>query len=70
MNKCRVLNVDGNCILKGYRSFDYYYKLISSIICHKTTLDNTDLWYQKLGLLNYKLITKIVKTGSVKEVQC
>ena len=66
MNKCRVLNVDRNCILEGHRSFDHCYKLTSSIICHKTTLDETELWHQKLGHLNYRLFTRIVKTSIVK----
>ena len=66
--KCRILDVDGNCILEGYRSSDHCYKLTSSIICHKTTLDDTKLWHQKLGHLNFKLLTKIVKTGAIKGV--
>ncbi|KAH9780169.1 hypothetical protein KPL71_007985 [Citrus sinensis] len=67
-NKCRILDVDGNCILEGHRSSDYCYKLTSSIVCHKTTLDDTELWHQKLGHLNYKLLTRIVKTGALKGV--
>ena len=42
-NKCCVLDVDGNCILEGHRSSDHCYKLASSIVCHKTTLDDTEL---------------------------
>ena len=41
MNKCRVLDVNGNCILEGHRSYDHCCKLTSSIVCHKTTLDDT-----------------------------
>ncbi|KAH9743540.1 hypothetical protein KPL70_003341 [Citrus sinensis] len=67
-NKCRVLNVDGNCILEGHQSSDHCYKLTSSIVCHKTTLNDTELWHQKLGHLNYRLLTRIVKTSAVKGV--
>ncbi|KAL9454229.1 hypothetical protein AB3S75_009761 [Citrus x aurantiifolia] len=42
-NKCRTLDVNGNCILEGHRSSDRCYKLTSLIICHETTLDNTEL---------------------------
>ena len=67
-NKCRILDVDGNCILEGHRSSDHCYKLASSIIYRKTTLDDTESWHQKLGHLNYRLLTRIVKTDAVKEV--
>ena len=67
-NKCRVLYVDENCILKGHRSYDHCYKLTNSIIFHKTTLDDTKLWHQKLGHLNYILLIRIVKIGAIKGV--
>ena len=56
-NKCRVLDVDGNYISEGHRSSD-----------HKTTLDDTELWHQKLGHLNYRLLPRIMKTYVVKGV--
>ena len=68
MNKCRIHDVDGNCILEGHRSSDHCYKLISSIICHKTTLDDTELCHQKVGHMNFRLLTIIVKAGAVKRV--
>ena len=67
-NKCRVLDVNGNYILEGHQSSYHCYKLTSSIICHKTTLDDTELWHQKLGHLNYRLFTRTVKIGAVKRV--
>ncbi|KAH9779116.1 hypothetical protein KPL71_007601 [Citrus sinensis] len=54
--------------LEGHRSSNHRYKLTSSIVCHKTTLDDTELWHQKLGHLNYKLLARIVKTCAVKGV--
>ena len=67
MNKCHVLNVDGNYILEGHRSSDHCYKWTSLIICHKT-LDDKELWHQKLGHLNYRLLTRIAKIDAVKGV--
>ena len=40
-NKCRILDVDGNFISEGHRSSYHCYKLTSSIIFHKTTLNDT-----------------------------
>ena len=37
-------------------------------MCHKTTLDDTELWHQKLGHLNYRLLTRIMKIGAIKGV--
>ena len=65
-NKCHVLDVDGNCILEEHQSSNHCYKLTSLIICHKTTLNDTNLSHQKLGHLSYKLLTKIVKTSAIK----
>ena len=67
-NKCHVLDVDGNYILEGHCSSYHCYKLTSSIICHKTILDDTELWHRKLSHLNYRLLTRIVKIGVVKRV--
>ena len=54
--KCRVLDIDRNCIMEGYRSSNHYYKLISPIIFHKTTLDDTimasKVWSFELQVTN------------------
>ena len=35
---------------------------------HKISLDKTEIWYQKLGHLNYKSLTKIVNVGVVRGI--
>ena len=67
-DNCKVLNRSGEVVLEGSRSSDNYYKLIHSHTCHTTSLDNIDLWHQKLGHLNFKNLTKIVNTGAVRGI--
>ena len=65
---CKVLNKTGKVVLEGSRSSDDCYKLIHSHTCHTTSLENIDLWYQKLGHLNFKNLTKIVNAGAVRGI--
>ena len=58
-SKCQVFNKKGEYILEGTRSSDHCYKLIQSITCHKATFDENEIWHQKFGHLNYKLLTKL-----------
>ena len=47
------------------KSFDNCYKLLQPHIYHKTSLDEIEIWHQRLGHLNYKNLTKIVNAGVV-----
>ena len=67
-DNCKVLNRSGEVVLEGSQSSDNCYKLIHSHICHTTSLDNIDLWHQKLGHLNFKNLTKIVNAGVVRGI--
>ena len=44
------------------------YHLIKSHTYHKISHNSIDLWYQKLGHLNFKNPTKIVNTGGVRGI--
>ena len=63
-----MLNKSKEVILEGFRFSDNYYKLIHSHTCHTTSLDNIDLWHQKLGHLNFKNLSKIVNTSVVRKI--
>ena len=67
-DNCKVLNRSEEVVLKGSQTSDNCYKLIHSHTCHTTSLDNTDLWHQKLGHLNFKNLTKIANAGAVREI--
>ena len=47
---------------------DNCYKLLKTHKCHKISLDDIELWHQKLGHLNYKNLTKIVNAGAVRGI--
>ena len=65
--KYMVINVDSKCTLEGVRSPDNCYTLISlSHTCHKMNSDNTKLWHERLGHLNYKSLKKLSDTGAVR----
>lgn len=54
--------------MKGSRSSNNCYMLLHSLTSHKTSVNDIELWHQKLGHLNYKNLTKIVSTGVVRGV--
>ena len=62
MNKLR------ECLLEWSRSFDNCYNLLQPNTCHKTSLDKTKIWHQRLGHLNFKNLTKIVNVRVVRGV--
>ena len=67
-DNCKVLNRSGEVVLEESQSADKCYKLIYSHTCHTTLLENTDLWHQKLGHLNFKNLTNIVNTCAVRGI--
>ena len=67
-DSCKTLNRSGEVVLEGSQSSDNCYKLIHSHTCHTTSLNNIDLWHQKLGHLNFKNLTKIVNAGVVRGI--
>ena len=64
--KCSVLDSLDNCMLEGSRSLDNCYTFTPiSHTCYNTTTNETDLWHEKLGHLNFKTLNKIASTGVV-----
>ena len=64
-DSCKVVNKSREVVLEGSKFSNNCYKLIHSYTCHTASLDNIDLWHQKLSHLNFKNLTKIVNTGAV-----
>ena len=58
-NTCKIFNDSQECVLEGARSFDNCYKLLQPHTCHMTSLDEIEIWHQRLGPLNYKNLTQI-----------
>ncbi|KAI3443888.1 hypothetical protein Pfo_000553 [Paulownia fortunei] len=56
------------CVLIGSRSFNNYYMLQQPQACYNIKVDETDLWHQKLGHLNFKNLIKIVNTRAMLRV--
>ena len=65
---CKVLNKSEEVVLEGFISSDNYYKLLQPHTCHTTTLDNIEIWHQKLGHLNFKNLQKIVDVCVVRGI--
>ena len=61
-----VIDTDGKCVLEGFRSPNNYYTLTShSHKRHKVNSDDTKLWHERLGHLNYKSLKKLSDAGAV-----
>ena len=67
-NMCKVFNDSQECVLEGARSVDNYYKLLQPHTCHKASLDEIEIWHQRLGHWNYKNLIKIVNAGAIRGI--
>ena len=67
-NTCKVFNDSKKCVLEEARSFANCYKLLQPHTCHKTSLDEIEIWHQKLGHLNYNNLTKIVNARAIRGI--
>ena len=65
--KFMVIDADGMHVLEGFCSPDNCYTLISpSQTCQKVDSDDTKLWHERLGHLNYKSLKKLLDIGVVQ----
>ena len=67
-DKCSVFDKSEKCVMEGLRSSDNCYMLTSPLECYKTTLDETEIWHQKLGHLNYRNMRNIMSIGAIKGI--
>ncbi|KAI3443670.1 hypothetical protein Pfo_000335 [Paulownia fortunei] len=62
---CHVFDNTNYCVMTGKRSVDNCYLLKHEKSCLNVTHDETEIWHQKLGHLNFKSLSKLVNTGTV-----
>ncbi|XP_062085845.1 uncharacterized protein LOC133791952 [Humulus lupulus] len=65
---CTIISTSRTHVLTRMRSSDNCYLLITSLMCNATKTDDTELWHYKLGHLNYKYFSKLVKLKAVRDV--
>ncbi|KAG9447557.1 hypothetical protein H6P81_013685 [Aristolochia fimbriata] len=63
---CEVINHENKLVMEGTRTFDNCYKVVSRQQCYNTTTENTQLWHQKLGHINYRSMLKLIKYDAVR----
>ncbi|KAI3450426.1 hypothetical protein Pfo_007091 [Paulownia fortunei] len=56
---CQVVNNTNCCVMTGKRSSDNCYLLEHQMTCFYVTHDETEIWHQKLGHLNFKSLSKL-----------
>ena len=61
--KCIVIDGFGNWVLEGSRYIDNCYTLSQAHIYHRVSINDTDLWYERLDHLNYKNMARIANAG-------
>ncbi|XP_062100907.1 uncharacterized protein LOC133806836 [Humulus lupulus] len=61
-DECNVVNQNGDIILKGSGCLDNCYPLMQKFTCHASSpsVNNTNLWHEKLGHINLKFWKSIV----------
>jgi hypothetical protein len=71
--ECNIFNNNGKWLMGGERTSDNCYGLPglssdSQIICNKATIDDSELWHQRLGHLNFADMLKIASKKIVKDL--
>jgi hypothetical protein len=68
-----IFDSNGKWLMGGERTSDNYYGIPnfssdSQIICNKATIDENELWHQRLGHLNFTNMFKIASKEVVKDL--
>jgi len=71
--ECNIFDNNGKWLMGGERTSDNCYGISnlssnSQIICNKATLDESELWHQRLGHLNFTNMFKITSKEVVKDL--
>jgi hypothetical protein len=69
--ECNIFDSSGKWLIGGERTVDNCYGLSGlttdpQIFCHKATIDDSELWHQRLGHLNFSNMLKIAGKDVVK----
>jgi hypothetical protein len=71
--ECNIVDSNGKWLMGGERTSHNCYGIPSlssdsQIICNKTTIDESELWHQRLGHLNFTNMFKIANEEVVKDL--
>jgi hypothetical protein len=71
--ECNIFDSSGKWLMGGEKTVDNRYGLPGltldpQIICNKATIDDSELWYQRLGHLNFTNMLKIASKDIVKDL--
>jgi hypothetical protein len=71
--ECNIFDSSGKWLMGGERTADNCYGLpglttYPQIFCNKTTIDDSELWHQRLGHLNFTNMLKIAGKDIVKDL--
>jgi hypothetical protein len=71
--ECNIIDSSGKWLMEGEKTVDNCYGLSgltleSQIICNKATIDDNELWHQRLGYLNFTDMLKIASKKIVKDL--
>ena len=75
-NLCKVLYLNGNCVMIGLRTFNNCYVVCqnhstsssSSFVCGSSKVESIDLWHYRLGHLNYRDLMKVANNEVIKGI--
>jgi hypothetical protein len=72
--ECNIFDSSGKWLMGGERTADNCYGLPGltidpQIFCNKATIDDIELWHQRLGHLNFSDMLKIAGKDIVRSVQ-
>ncbi|XP_031106191.1 uncharacterized protein LOC116010828 [Ipomoea triloba] len=66
--RCIVKDQENKTIMEGTRSSDNCYTLSTDLLCCRTTIDNTGLWHQRLGHMNYQDMNQLISHECVRGI--
>ncbi|KAH6813560.1 hypothetical protein C2S51_022578 [Perilla frutescens var. frutescens] len=68
----KVMNKNNDLFMKGKRSADNCYQLHVptqySLTCQRTSIEESEIWHQKLGHINFRNLQKIISKEVVREL--
>nr|GMD42442.1 histone H2B.V2-like [Ipomoea batatas] len=65
---CKVYNQGHECVMMGKRSSDKCYTWDSHLTCNQVTINQTLLWHQRMGHINFHDMKKELKRGAYRGV--
>ncbi|GFQ05444.1 hypothetical protein PHJA_002688500 [Phtheirospermum japonicum] len=66
--KCEVYEENRECIITGQRTSDNCYQINGDAFCKLSQLSDVEVWHQKLGHVNYKMLDWLAKKEAVNGI--